>query len=102
MSKPPSLALILGKPMGKPMSKAPPMEKSSKDPLMNGGMEEDGEKESPEEDKSEMESCLSDVAEAVMSKNKDAIVSTLRDLVDCIKQDDEEVDQGEEQDQEVE
>jgi len=56
---------------------------------------DDGDADMPEGDDSEMEHCLTGVADAVASGDKEAIKSALRDLVDCIKHDDMEQDESE-------
>lgn len=45
-----------------------------------------------EDDQSELELCISDLADAVVAGDKDSVKSALRDLVDCIKYEDEEQD----------
>lgn len=44
-------------------------------------------------DKPEMEHCLEECVTAFMSQDKEHMMSALRDLVDCIKEEDEEQDQ---------
>ncbi len=42
---------------------------------------------------SELESCASDLADAISGGDKDAIKSAIMDLVDCIKHDDQDSDE---------
>lgn len=70
--------------MGK--TKAMPMK-----PPMDDG-EEDGAMDSPDEDKSELDHCISETADAIASGDKAGIESALRDLIDCIKTEDEQED----------
>ena len=53
----------------------------------------DGDEMDKPEGDSEMDHCVDEVADAVVSGDKDAIVSALKDLIDCLKQDDMEQDQ---------
>lgn len=58
--------------------------------------EDDGaDGEAPEQEGSEMDSCIDDVAEAMMSGDKDSLKSALHALVECIQHEDEEEDQQE-------
>ncbi len=54
--------------------------------------DEESDPADEDKDKSELEHCVSDVADAVESGDKEAIKSALMDLVDCIKQDDSDQD----------
>jgi hypothetical protein len=55
----------------------------------------DDAEEPMDDEKPEMEHCLEECADAYVSGDKEAIVSALRDLVDCIKHEDESQDMGE-------
>lgn len=59
---------------------------------MKKPMEDDGDMESPDEDKSELDHCISETADAFVSGDKSAIESALHDLIECIKEEDTEED----------
>jgi hypothetical protein len=65
--------------MGKPMGKPP--EADDEEPSDPSDDEA--------EDKSEMEHCLAEAADAISSGDKAKMVSALRDLIDCVKEEDD-------------
>lgn len=52
----------------------------------------DEDADAPEDDQSELDLCIADLADAVVAGDKDSIKAAFRDLVDCIKYEDEEQD----------
>lgn len=70
------------------------MPKKSMSDMMPKDSMPDDEMHEPDQDKSEMDMCIADCADAMMSGDKDKMMSALHDLVDCIKSDDEMQDES--------